>query len=344
MTILLQARDVTKVFGGGFIQRKRTIALRNFTFTIDIDQPSITGVVGESGSGKSTMARLLLGLESPSEGEVLYRGQDLSQLSGQERRNFRTEVQAVFQDPFEVFNSVYRVDHVLNVPIRKFGLARSEPERQQLIEAVLQAVGLRPQETLGRYPHQLSGGQRQRIMVARALLLKPKLIIADEPVSMIDASLRAAVLASLRRLRDEFGISLIYITHDLATAFQICNDIIVLYRGRLAEAGNAVKVVRNPQHPYSQLLVGSIPRPDPDRMWAEEPTPAGLAAQADPNQGCPFAARCPHTFEPCLQTPPPLYRTSPDQATTCYLHQDAPALPLEEMDQLLLKGGVYQTS
>jgi peptide/nickel transport system ATP-binding protein len=148
----------------------------------------------------------------------------------------------------------------------------------------------------------------------------------------------------LRRLRDEFGISLIYITHDLATAFQICNDIIVLYRGRLAEAGNAFKVVREPQHPYTQLLVGSIPRPDPDRAWPQEPDPAGLAAQADPKQGCPFAVRCPHTFEPCLQTAPPLYRTSPDQAATCYLHQESPALPLAEMDQLLLKGGAYQTS
>lgn len=231
MSAMLQAQQMTKIFGGGLMGREKTSALRNFSLSIDPSRPSITGVVGESGSGKSTMARLLLGLEQPTTGAVLYRGQDLRRLNGRDRRAFRTEVQAVFQDPFEVFNSFYHVDHVLQVPIRKFGLARTAAERQQRMEEVLHMVGLRPAETLGRYPHQLSGGQRQRIMVARALLLKPKLIIADEPVSMIDASLRAAVLASLRRLRDEFGISLIYITHDLTTAFQICDDLIVLYRG-----------------------------------------------------------------------------------------------------------------
>ncbi len=341
MTPLLQAQAVTKVFGGGLLRRDKTIALRDFTFTIAGEQPTITGIVGESGSGKSTMARLLLGLETPSAGAVLYQGKDLRQLSGRERHTFRTDVQAVFQDPFEVFNSVYHVDHVLNVPIRKFGLARSQAERQSLIVGVLQAVGLRPEETLGRYPHQLSGGQRQRIMVARALLLKPKLIIADEPVSMIDASLRAAVLTSLRQLRDNFGISLVYITHDLTTAFQICDDIIVLYRGGVAEAGRVEQVVQQPRHPYTQLLVSSIPRPDPDKLWAEEPTPAPLAAQAKAEQGCLFAARCSHTFAPCLEKAPPFFQMTQRQAATCYLYQESPTLPFAEMDQLL-KGGERQ--
>ncbi|MEZ4675602.1 MAG: ABC transporter ATP-binding protein [Caldilineaceae bacterium] len=338
MTPLLQADAVTKVFGGGLMQREKTIALRNFTFTVGDTPPTITGIVGESGSGKSTMARLLLGLEQPSAGAVCYRGKDLRQLTSVERRTFRTDVQAVFQDPFEVFNSVYHVDHVLNVPIRKFGLARSKAESRQLIEEVLQAVGLRSDETLGRYPHQLSGGQRQRVMVARALLLKPKLIIADEPVSMIDASLRAAVLTSLRQLRDQFGISLIYITHDLTTAFQICDDIIVLYRGGVAEAGRAEQIVKQPQHPYTQLLVGSIPRPDPDKLWPEEPTPSTAAANAKAEQGCLFAARCPHTFAPCLEKAPPFFRMAERQAATCYLYQEAPTLPFAEMDRLL-KGG-----
>jgi oligopeptide/dipeptide ABC transporter ATP-binding protein len=184
----------------------------------------------------------------------------------------------------------------------------------------------------------LSGGQRQRVMVARALLLKPKMIIADEPVSMIDASLRATVLANLRQLRDEFGISLIYITHDLTTAFQICDDILVLYRGTVAEAGSAERVVKEPEHPYTRLLVGSIPRPDPDRIWQEEPAPSPLAPKAPLDHGCPFAPRCPHTFEPCVQEAPPLFRVAQRQAATCYLHQAAPILPAAEMDQLL-KGG-----
>ncbi|HSR33783.1 MAG TPA: ATP-binding cassette domain-containing protein, partial [Anaerolineae bacterium] len=194
MTPLLEARQVTKIFSGGLIKKHRTVALEAFSLSIGSGQPSITGVVGESGSGKTTMARLVLGLESPTQGEVLYKGKDLRRLSRAEWRSFRRDVQAIFQDPFEVYNSFYRVDHVLTTPIAKLRLASSKRESRTLIEGALQAVGLRPEETLGRYPHQLSGGQRQRIMVARALLLNPKLIIADEPVSMIDASLRATVL------------------------------------------------------------------------------------------------------------------------------------------------------
>jgi len=292
--------------------------------------------VGESGSGKSTMARLLLGLETPTEGSVQYRGKDLRGLSSVEWRSFRQEVQAVFQDPFESFNSFYRVDHMLEVPIEKFNLAGTRSEAQRLMVNALKAVGLNPDETLGRFPHQLSGGQRQRVMVARALLLNPKLIIADEPVSMIDASLRATVLANLKQLRDEFGISLVYITHDLTTAYQICDDLIVLYRGAVAEAGDARMVVKNPKHPYTQLLVGSIPRPDPDRLWQEEAPPSPLAAKAKRDRGCPFAARCPHAFEPCLEEAPPLYRTDPARAATCYLYRDAPVVPFDRMDEVLL--------
>ena len=206
MSALLAAQAVTKRFGGSVGQRTETVALRDFSYTIDVTRPSITGVVGESGSGKSTMARLLLGLETPTQGSVYYQGKDLRSLSRGGWRTFRMDVQAIFQDPFESFNSLYQVDHMLEMPLRKFKLAHSRKEMIQMMERALQSVGLRPEETLGRYPHQLSGGQRQRIMVARALMLNPKIIIADEPVSMIDASLRASILANLRQLRDEFGI------------------------------------------------------------------------------------------------------------------------------------------
>ena len=335
MTTLLEARNVTKTFTGGVGARTGTVALRHLTFAIDATRPSITGVVGESGSGKSTMARLLLGLETPTAGSVLYQGQDIQRLRGAARRHYRQNVQAIFQDPFESFNSLYKVDHVLEVPLKKFGLARTRQEVRRQMEAALLAVGLRPEETLGRYPHQLSGGQRQRIMVARALMLNPKLIIADEPVSMIDASLRAGVLANLRQLRDEYGISLVYITHDLTTAYQICDDIIVLYRGYVVEAGDAALVVKEPQHPYTQLLVNSIPLPDPDRLWAAEHAPSPLASAARSDRGCPFAARCPHTFERCLEEAPPFYRVDGRRAATCYLHQGAPTLAFDRMNELL---------
>lgn len=344
MTALLEARNVTKVFGSGVGQRTATVALRHFTFSIDATRPSITGVVGESGSGKTTMARLLLGLETPTEGSVNYQGQDLRQLRGADRRRYRQNVQAIFQDPFESFNSLYKVDHVLEVPLKKFGLAHTRQEvRERMVEALV-AVGLRPEETLGRFPHQLSGGQRQRVMVARALMLNPKLIIADEPVSMIDASLRAGVLTNLRLLRDHYGISLVYITHDLTTAYQVCDNIIVLYSGYVAEAGDAALVVKHPKHPYTQLLVNSIPLPDPDRLWAAEQAPSPLAAAARRDSGCPFAARCPHTFARCLQEPPPFFQTDPWRAATCYLHQDAPTLAFDRMNELLVVTSSRQTA
>jgi oligopeptide/dipeptide ABC transporter ATP-binding protein len=334
---LLQARNVTKVFGGGVFSRSQTVALEDFTFGVAADPPSITAVVGESGSGKTTLARLLLGLVAPTRGEVLYRGKDLQSLSGRERRQFLTDVQVIFQDPYEVYNPFYRVDHVLETPIRQFGLAKSRAEERERMAEALRAVGLRPEETLGRYPHQLSGGQRQRIMVARALLLKPRLIIADEPVSMVDASLRATILDSLRKLNQEFGISLIYITHDLTTAYQISENIIVLYRGTVAEAGDVELVVKRPSHPYTQLLVGSIPLPDPDKPWMrEERVTTETRNGRDPRKGCKFADRCPHVMSMCWDAPPPLFQVDSRRAATCYLHRDRGTIDLEQMGEVFV--------
>jgi oligopeptide/dipeptide ABC transporter ATP-binding protein len=334
MTALLEARCVTKIFGGGMFRTSHTAALQDFSLAIDASSPSITCVVGESGSGKSTMARLLLGLETPTTGSVLYRGKALADLTRTEGRQFRREVQAVFQDPFAAYNPVYKVDHVLELPIAKFGLARTRAESRALMEEVLQTVGLRPQDTLGRFPHQLSGGQRQRIMVARALLLHPKLIIADEPVSMIDASLRASVLDSLRQLNQEFGISLVYITHDLTTAYQVGQNIVVLYSGSVVEAGAIEAVVKQPQHPYTRLLIDSIPLPDPERQWQDEAAASEMGRQSTGGAACKFAPRCPHAFEPCVQAAPPLYKVGANQAAACYLYQEQPTIPSEELDRL----------
>jgi peptide/nickel transport system ATP-binding protein len=336
MTALLEARHLTKHFASGLISGHKTVALQDFSLAISAEQPSIIGVVGESGSGKTTMSRLLLGFEAPTAGEVLYQGKDLRRMSRKEWLLFRRDVQAVFQDPFEVYNTFYKVDHVLEIPIARFGLASSKREAQRLIREALQAVGLVPEETLGRFPHELSGGQRQRIMVARALLLKPKLIIADEPVSMIDASLRATVLDNLRKLNEQFGISLIYITHDLTTAFQISGNIIVLYRGSVAEAGDVRLVVKRPNHPYTQLLVGSIPLPDPKRAWGDETGPSELGSLAKEGTGCKFAQRCPYAFKPCLEVEPPLYQANSQRVVACYLYQEHAPLPAEEMDSVFV--------
>ncbi len=333
MTALLEARHITKIFGGGLFDRSKTLALDDFSMAIGSDAASITAIVGESGSGKTTLARLLLGVTQPTQGSVLYNGRDLRQLAADESLHFLRDVQVIFQDPFEVYNPFYRVDHVLTTPIDYMRLATSRQEKWALIEEALQTVGLRPEETLGRYPHQLSGGQRQRVMIARALILKPRIILADEPVSMIDASLRATVLGSLQRLKEDFGISIVYITHDLTTAYQIADNIIVLYRGSVAEAGSVDLVVKTPKHPYTRLLVGSIPVPNPDHPWLAEAAPAFNKSRPNP-QACKFVDRCPAAQRKCLDETPQLYQTDPHRAVACFLYAQAPALDTADMDSV----------
>lgn len=326
---LLETRHVGKRYGA-------MTALSDLSMTIDTTRPAITAVVGESGSGKTTLARIILGLTPPSEGQVLYRGHDMAGLSGRQKREFRREVQAVFQDPYEVYNPFYRVDHVLTTPVKNFGLASSRAEARTMIERALRAVGLRPEEILGRFPHQLSGGQRQRIMVARAVLMKPKLIVADEPVSMVDASLRATILGSLRKLTDEMGISIIYITHDLATAYQVSDNILVMYRACVAEAGEVERVVKHPQHPYTQLLISSIPKVSTTRDWLEDEGEQKAAA-APSAIGCRFVERCPVAMAKCATTQPPLYRTEPARAAACFQYEANPELQAGALDEVFVK-------
>jgi peptide/nickel transport system ATP-binding protein len=323
MTVLLEADNVTKVFrtGGSLVRRGTLTALENFSLRIEGDRAPVIAIAGESGSGKSTLVQLLLGILHPNSGHIRYQGTDLKAMTPDARRTFRREVQAIFQDPFGVYNPFYRVDHVLETPIRKFRLATNRDAMRRRIEEALRRVGLRPEETLGRYPHQLSGGQRQRIMIARALLLQPRVIVADEPVSMVDASMRATILESLLTLNRELGIALLYVTHDLTTAYQLCDDIYVLYRGVVAERGTVDRVIQDPQHPYTRLLVSSIPRPNPDQRWIEA---EAVRADSQPRShaGCRYAGRCPHVMPRCTQKAPALIATSSDRAVSCYLYDE----------------------
>lgn len=257
---LLEFRNVSRRYGA-------VTALHPMSFRLDGAVPQIISIVGQSGSGKSTMGGLMLGFNTPSTGEVLFKGQDINALGGAAALTFRKEVQAVFQDPYACFNPFYRVNHALKFPFKRFGLARDEAHVTTAMEEACVAVGLDPSLVLNRYPHQLSGGQRQRLIVARALMLSPKLLIADEPVSMVDASLRATILKNIHDLKDKHGISILYITHDLATAYHVSDYVMVLYHGHVVEAGPPKEVIGHPQHAYTRLLIDSIPWPDMDRDW-----------------------------------------------------------------------------
>ena len=339
MTPILELRNVSKVFGGGLFSRSRTVAVEDVTLSITSDAPTMTAVAGESGSGKTTLSRLLLGVTNPSSGQVLYKGDDLAKLRGKRREQFLLDVQPIYQDPFGVFNPFYQADHLLFAAVAKFKLASSAGEGRRLIEQALEAVGLRANEILGRYPHQLSGGQRQRVMIARALLPNPRVILADEPVSMVDASLRATILESLRALNRDFGISILYVTHDLTTAYQICTNIIIMYRGSIVEAGTVEEVIRAPKHPYTQLLIDSIPRMRAVRNWERDEEEGATDTVGDTRQsaGCKFADRCPAVMEKCWTQVPSLYRTSEDQVARCFLYEDRPVFEAADIAKTFAK-------
>ncbi|MBN9346573.1 MAG: ABC transporter ATP-binding protein [Devosia sp.] len=318
---LLDARNLTRRFAQKG-RRETVAAVDDVSFSLPGERAIILAVAGESGSGKSTLASMLLGFLPPSEGTIAFSGMDVSHLTRTQRAQYRHMVQGIFQDPFDAFNPFYPVEHALHLAIEKFSLAKNRQEAASLIDKNLRAVRLKPEATLGRYPHQLSGGQLQRVMIARALMIHPRLIIADEPVSMIDASLRAIVLEIMASLRDEHGISQVYITHDLSSALQISDQILVLYRGTVVESGNAAAVIETPKHPYTQLLISSIPVPDPDEKWGaelEETQPAAL--EPTQTEFCKFIDRCPHRMPMCAQRRPAAIPVGPDQLAACFLYE-----------------------
>ena len=339
MSAILELRNVSKIFGGGLFDKNRTVAVEDVSFSIPAQNPTMIAVAGESGSGKTTLSRLLLGVTGPSAGQVLYNGADMATLSKAGRKQFLLDVQPIYQDPFGVYNPFYKADHLLYVAIRKFKLASSAAETKQMIVEALETVGMRADEVLGRFPHQLSGGQRQRMMVARALLLRPKVILADEPVSMVDASLRATILESLRSLNRDFNISILYVTHDLTTAYQICDSILIMYRGAVVEAGSVEEVIRHPKHPYTQLLVESIPQMRAVRNWEQDEEGETMLSldESRPSAGCKFADRCPKVMDKCWTDQPPLYRTDDVRVTRCFLYEDAPVLEGADVTPMLIK-------
>jgi len=330
---LLQIRDATKVYSsGGFVGEKKTVvALDSFNMTIAESPATITTIAGESGSGKTTLANLVLGFIKLSSGQIIFDGEDITYMSPEQLKAYRRSVQAVFQDPFGVYNPFYRIEHIFELVNKHFDLSDNRSEYRDMVEAGLNVVGLYGEDVLRKYPHQLSGGQRQRIMMARAYMIKPRLIVADEPVSMVDASLRASILDAMLRLRDEHNISFLYITHDLSTAYQIGDSIYMLYQGMTAERGAAMDVIDAPQHPYVQLLIDSVPVPDPTDKWdVDISLPSEEEMRTAAAKGCRYYPRCPHRMDKCLVEQPPLYTMEkPKHEAACYLYDEREVAPIE---------------
>lgn len=320
-TSLLEVSHLTKDFrtGGTLFKKTNIRAVERISFDIPEDEPTIINLAGESGSGKSTIANMILGLIKPTAGEIKYRGKNIYGMSRGEWKTYRREVQGVFQDPYEIYNPFYRIDRVLRIPVKKFKMASSKDEENKLIFDSLEAVGLRPKDVLGRYPHQLSGGERQRVMLARLHLIKPKVLIADEPVSMIDVSLRSMFLNALLEFKKVYGMSCIFITHNLVDANYLGGRILILYRGRLLEVGNAESVINNPIHPYTNLMVSSLTTTNPDKRWKDrlELNVSSITESDDATHGCRFADRCLQRNDECGREEPRLHEIETGHFVAC---------------------------
>ncbi len=322
---LLEFKNVTKIFriggGLGLISRRSIKAIDSVSFSIPLNEPTITALVGESGSGKSTIARITLGLLEPTSGEVTYKGRHVRKWLEKGKLDYYREVQPIFQDPYGTYNPFYRVERVLELTARKFRIALDKESARELIIAAMKDIGLRPEDIMGRYPHQLSGGERQRLMLVRILMVKPRLIVADEPVSMIDGSLRAMFLNHLIAFKNQLGISSMYITHDLNTASYVADRIMILCHGRIVEEGPKEDVIREPCHPYTKLLMESMPVPDPRARWREKIDLATIESfkKLKTEKGCIYFARCSYAMEKCKDEMPPLSEVSPGRKVACFL-------------------------
>jgi ABC-type oligopeptide transport system ATPase subunit len=282
MTTLLDVSNVSKRFTmGGILSRKAVEAVVDVSFGLEAERPEIFTIIGESGSGKTTLARMILGLERPTEGDILFEGKTAAERDTKaERLAFMRRVQPVFQNPFEAFNPLKQVDRYLEATARTLLGATERKAIDEAMDGALQKVGLSLAEIKGRYAHELSGGQLQRVAIARALIPNPALLIADEPVSMVDASLRMSIVNLLKDLRDNLGVSVIYITHDLATAYYISNRLIIMQKGHVVEMGPARTVLDAPEHPYSKLLKASVLSVDDAGQGNLKPADRSLAEAA----------------------------------------------------------------
>jgi peptide/nickel transport system ATP-binding protein len=294
-----------------------------------LEEGRVTALAGESGSGKSTVARMLVKLYEPSEGSVLFDGRDIAR----ERRRrtvlaYRSQVQMIFQDPFGSLNPVKTIRHHIERPLRIHGIVPAQAVESRVLE-LLDTVGLVPPEQVAsKYPHEISGGQRQRVAIARALAVEPRVVIADEPISMLDVSIRIGILNLMADLKTKLGVSFLYVTHDLASARYVADDLLVMYAGHIVEQGPVDDVLGSPLHPYTELLLASVPDAHGVERERIEIHRGGQAAAVDPRPGCRFVERCPIAIDVCRRVTPPLVAARPGHAAR--FHVTAPATDLRE--------------
>ncbi|WP_079505782.1 ABC transporter ATP-binding protein [Mesobacillus jeotgali] len=318
--VLLKVDGLKKYFPiTGGILGKQTGAVKavdNISFWVN--KGETLGLVGESGCGKSTTGRMLMRLIDPTEGQVVFEGKDLVTLSDSDMRKARKDMQMVFQDPFASLNPRHTVEKILEEPLIVHGIG-TKKERKQMVKEMLEVVGLSSYHAK-RYPHQFSGGQRQRIGIARALMTRPKLIIADEPVSALDVSIQSQVLNLLEDLQKEFQLTYIFIAHDLGVVKHISDRVGVMYLGRLVEITDADKLYEKPLHPYTRALLSAVPIPDPDVKREMELLTGDLPSPANPPQGCAFHTRCKECMEICKTDRPELREIEPGHFAACHLY------------------------
>ena len=318
----LEVRGLKKYFDVGrptlFSRQSRNLhAVDGVSFTLH--RSEVIALVGESGCGKSTLALLLMGLEDPTEGTVTYEGRDITHLNDFQRKDLRRKIQMVFQDPYESLNPTQTIEEIITEPLIVHGMARSA-NREERVKKAMEDAGLKPADVyLKRYPHELSGGQRQRVVIAAALVLEPEIILADEPVSMLDVSIRAEIINLLAELRITRQIAVIFITHDLGSVGFFADRVAVMYLGRIVEIGTMLEVLEKPQHPYTKALLSVIPVPNPrlrrERIILQGETPNPI----DVPTGCRFHPRCPVAFAACKASDPPLAILSKTHQAACLL-------------------------
>ena len=325
---LLSVRDLRKYFP---IKRGLLPGVRAWVKAVDgvsleVFPGETLGVVGESGCGKSTTARLVVRLIEADQGAVAFGDQDVRAAGPDELKRLRRNMQLVFQDPYSSLNPRMNVEDAVGFNLLVQGTPRTEARERTA--AMLEKVGLAHAAFGRRYPHELSGGQRQRVNIARALVLGPKLVILDEPVSSLDKSVQAQVLNLLQHLKAEQQLTYLFISHDLNVIEYICDRVIVMYLGQIVESGTAEELYAEPLHPYTQALFASAPSMDPSRRLEQPPITGDPPNPIDPPSGCRFRTRCPHAMPRCAEATPPMYPRSPTRRVACYLYDDGPAQAL----------------